>query len=291
MKELVVKEWSEVPKYLKTKTSLNTMGIYNLSSPCAIVKIYNHEYNLYDINACLRLERKKGNKSLVINSLTHQNYLILDMTTTGKSSDDEILELTIIDFDGRIKYENRFLPQKRGNYSYYFKTPKYKWLNEWRKIEEILTDKIVLVPNTIYAKRLINQTCEKYGLEKMKDLRIICSKPQIQHKISFLKFLGKNTEEIQENPHVVCFDFLNILYPNAKIHFMRRKTETYFNKFCEFRKGKGYINAYNEGQKWLQNEYHVNNTFNNFSYETCEEVINMLYPLLKALGILPRRVE
>lgn len=296
MKEYNCKKWSEVPTYLKTKTSLNNMGIYNLSKVCATVTIYNHTYNLYDLNECLRVERKRGNKSLMINSLTKSNYLIMEMTTTGSSDNDEILELTIIDLDGKLLYQNRFKPQvvKFKKYTYHFTTPMYLWKNEWNKIKDILNEKIILVPNTIYAKRLINQTCDKYKLEKLENLYLICSKPQIQHKLSILNILGKNKEEIQDNPKEVCFDFLKIIYPKAKIYYMRRKAEIYFDKLCEYKFKRGYQNAYKDGNDWLMKEYKINvltETFNTFSYERCEDIINLIYPILKGLGTLPKRIE
>lgn len=292
MKEYNCTKWSEVPQYLKTKTSLNSMGIYNLSRVCAIVHIYNHTYNLYDLNECLSVERKRGNKTLMINSLTKSNYLILEMTTTGKNSTDEILELSIIDLDGKIKYQSSFNPSISKKYKYYFKTKKLLWKNEWKKISEILQEKIILVPNTIYAKRLINQTCEKYNLKKLDNLYLICSKPQIQHKLSILNILGRDRErdEKQENPNEMCFDFLRLVYPKSKIYFMQRKAEIYFQKLCEYKLKKGYQNAFIVGNTWLEKEYHDNN-FSHFSYEICEDIINLIYPILKGLGILPKKIE
>lgn len=294
MKEFICNEWKEVPNNLKTKTTLNNMGIYNLAKPCATVKIYNNTFKLYDVNSCLRIEQSKGNKSLVINSLTKSNYLIMEMVTTGCGNDDEILELTIINLDGKLLYEQRFETKKNKKFQYHFSKPLHLWKNDWDKIKKILTDKIILVPNTIYAKRLIDQTCEKYGNEKLDDMRIICSKPRIQHKVSILKILWKKDEEIQENPHNVCFDFLQIIYPNAKIYYLRRKSKIYFDKLCDYKFKRGFVNAYKIGNEWLINEYHLNSfeiNFNTFSYEICEDIIDLIYPILKGLGSLPKRVE
>lgn len=294
MLEYNCKKWSEVPQYLKTKTVLNNMGIYNLSKICATVNIYNNTYNLYDLNECLKIERKRGNKSLVINSLTKNNYLIMEMTTTGSNKNDEILELIIIDLDGRVLYKNPFKINNSKKYKYNFTSAKYLWKNEWGKIKKILTEKIILVPNTIYAKRLINQTCEKYNLDKLENLYLICSKPQIQHKVSILNILTKNKEEISENPKEVCFDFLSVIYPKSKIYFIRKKAEIYFNKLCDYKEKKGYQNAYNIGREWLMKEYNLDSihlNFNTFSYEICEDIIDLIYPILKGLGILPKRIE
>lgn len=294
MQELKCKNWNEVPKFLKTKTSLNNMGIYTLSKVYATVHIYDHTYNLYNINDCLQLERKKGNKSLVINSLTKSNYLIMEMMTTGSGNNDEILELTIIDLDGRVIYENRFRPQKFKKFTYHLTSQLCLWKDEWKKIDEILKDKIVLVPNTIYAKRLLVQTCEKYKTKIMNNLYIICSKPQIQHKLSILTILRKEKETTQESPHDMCFDFLKIIYPKSKIYFMRKKAETYFNKLCDYKFQKGYIDAYQIGKEWLMKEYELDSihlNFNTMSYEICEDVIDLIFPILRGLGTLPKRIE
>ena len=75
---------------------------------------------------------------------------------------------------------------------------------------------------------------------------------------------------------------------------MRKKAEIYFNKLCDYKERKGYKNAYRIGKEWLMKEYGLNTNqlnFQEFSYEICEEIINLIYPILKGLGILPKRIE
>ena len=279
MKEYVCNSWSEVPEYLKTKTSLNQMGIYTLCKVSAIAHIYNHSYNLYNINLCLELEQNKGNKTLVINSLTKDHYLIMEMKTTGKGNNDEITELVIINFDGKILFYKNFSI--------------YKWEEEWNKIQKICKDKILLVPNTIYAKRLIIQTCNIHHVKIENDIYAICSKHHIQHKISLLNILGKSKEKITD-PKSDCFEFLNILYPRSEIYKLRIKARTYFDKLCEYRVKQGDMDGREAGQNWMMKEYGLNTDeldFNTLSYEICEDMIELIYPLLKGLGILPKRID
>ena len=295
MQNFICKNWSEVPKHLRTKTVLNNMGIYNLSEPCATVEIYNNIYKLYNINDCLNIERNLGNKSLVINSLTKSNYLIMEMTTIGKGKETEIIELVVIDLDGKLKYKHCFKSKKQKNISYHINAQISLWEKEWENISHVLKGKILLVPNTIYAKELIYQNCKNHGIEKKHELYVICSKPQIQKKLSILTILGiKKEQEVQMNPQTTCFDFLNIMYPKSKIYYMRKKAEIYFNKLCDYKERKGYKNAYRIGKEWLMKEYGLNTNqlnFQEFSYEICEEIINLIYPILKGLGILPKRIE
>lgn len=42
------------------------------------------------------------------------------------------------------------------------------------------------------------------------------------------------------------------------------------------------------------NEYHLNIhniDFSTFSYEICEDIVNLIYPVLNGLGKLPKRIE
>ena len=285
MKEYTCNSWSEIPSNLKTKTSLNEMGIFHLCKVSAKAKIYGKLYNLYDVNQCLKVEQAKGNKTLIINSYTSNHYLIMEMNTTGSKSTDEILEMIIIDLDGKTLFQKKF----KGKGQYYFDGDTVPFEDVWDNMKEIIKGKIILVPNTIYAKRLIKQTCEKHGCEMLKNIHMICSKTQIQHKVSLLTILGKHKEE-KVNPKTAVFHFLSVIYPKSKLYFMQRKANIYFDKLCEHRIKLGDPNGQKLGLEWLTERYHGTD-FSTFSYEMCEEIIDLIYPVLNGLGKLPKRVE
>lgn len=293
MEEYTCNDWSEVPNNLKTKTSLNEMGIFNLCKVSATANVYGKMYNLYDINQCLKVEQARGNKTLIINSYSASHYLIMEMNTTGSKTTDEILEMLIIDMDGRTKFKKKF--KVNGKHMYYFKGTSVNWEDTWDEIKHIIKGKIILVPNTIYAKRLIEQTCKKHGCEMYKDIHMICSKQHIQHKISLLTILGKNKpKEEKFDPQDAVFNFLSIIYPKSDLYLMRRKAKIYFEKLCEHRISMGDPKGKEKGLEWLMNEYHLDIhsvDFSTFSYEMCEDIVNLIYPVLNGLGKLPKRIE
>ena len=288
MKEYTCESWKDVPQNLKTKTSLNEMGIFNLCKVSAKVKVYGKLYNLYDINQCLKVEQSRGNKTLMINSYTSDHYLIMEMNTTGSKSTDEILELIIIDLNGRTLFQKKF--KVNGKHAYYFNETPVLFEDTWEEMKEIIKGKIILVPNTIYAKRLISQTCEKHQCEMFKNIHMICSKSQIQHKVSLLTILNKKKEEKQVNPKDAVFHFLSVIYPKSELYFLQRKATIYFDKLCEHRTKLGDPNGRKKGLEWLTEIYH-NTDFSTFSYEQCTEIINLIYPVLYGLGKLPKRIE
>ena len=53
MEEYTCNDWSEVPNNLKTKTSLNEMGIFNLCKVSATANVYGKIINIKDANPTL----------------------------------------------------------------------------------------------------------------------------------------------------------------------------------------------------------------------------------------------
>lgn len=100
-----------------------------------------------------------------------EDYLILDTETTGLSTQDEIIELGIIDLNGQTLYHSMFNPnclinpqaqaihgirltdlQDAPNFS-----------QEWHTIKTILRGKKILIYNAPFDLRMINQTARIHG--------------------------------------------------------------------------------------------------------------------------------
>jgi len=276
VKNYVCKDWSEVPSYLKTKTSLNQMGIFSLSKPVAIVEIYGREYKLYNLYTCLKNEQNKGNKNLKINKETKDHYLIAEVKTTGRSENDRITELFIMDMDGKVLFFKEFKSDK-------------DWDKNWDRIELLIKDKILFIPNTLYFKRIMKQSCERCGIEVNFEINTICSDNHIKHKVSFFDILKKKEPEvIQRDLKKSCYQLLETIYPNSIIFYYRRKSLVYFNKLCEYKMKQGDMNGLEKGRQWLIRDY-GSTKFSEFSYEVSKEIIDLIYPILKGLGCLPRK--
>ncbi|MCL2560008.1 MAG: 3'-5' exonuclease [Turicibacter sp.] len=99
------------------------------------------------------------------------NYLILDTETTGLSARDEVIELGIVDMEGNTVYHSLFNPSCSIGASAMAihgitqtdvkSAPRFS--GEWRKINEILAGKIILIYNAKFDLRMLNQTARIYG--------------------------------------------------------------------------------------------------------------------------------
>lgn len=103
------------------------------------------------------------------------NFLILDTETTGNSHLDEIVEIGVIDMEGNVVYESYFLPEKRfsafaSQVNHLTKEVLKRkgallFKDEWPKIVNLLKGHVLLGHNLSYDKRMIVDTCKRYGLD------------------------------------------------------------------------------------------------------------------------------
>lgn len=100
-----------------------------------------------------------------------ERYVILDTETTGLGKRDVIIEISIIDLDGNdlytslIKPKNRkSIPREASNIhgikiSHLKECPTFTEVIE--HVQGIISNKTVLIYNSEYDERLIDQTCEQ----------------------------------------------------------------------------------------------------------------------------------
>jgi len=102
-------------------------------------------------------------------------YAILDTETTGLGEDDEVIEISIIDPEGRLLYHGRVRPAKRH------KIPEEAtaihgirmedlagaptWPECWEKIAEAVRGRAIITYNAEYDRRIIRQTALRNGGE------------------------------------------------------------------------------------------------------------------------------
>lgn len=101
-------------------------------------------------------------------------YLILDTETTGIGRNDVIIEIAVIDFDANILLNTRIKPTKRKRMS-----PEATKVHGIRmkdledaptfddiydELAEIVKDKVVLIYNDEFDRKMLQQTCAQDGL-------------------------------------------------------------------------------------------------------------------------------
>ena len=288
--------WSKLPENLKTKTSLFRMGIYETGPVVAQIKFYDKTFDLYDVTVAMKLEQKKGNKNLVINSGNKDDYLIMEMLTTGDKSMDEIVQLVLINMDGTILFNEYFNPTQelskkaleRSPLNKFFLKKQGKWADKWEELRNIIKDKVLLIPDTSYGTRLLKQTCKRYGIDIDFQLNVICSRETIQHKFNLLKLFELTPTEIK-NPLRDCFDTLKILYPKSVLYNAQAMAKNYSERLCEYNMRLGDVSAYQKRNDWMLKKYHLTSDeldFDILSYHICKDIIEGMEPTLKALNLI-----
>lgn len=188
------------------------------------------EENIYSKNnvdayECPNFERIEFKKL----GLNYDNYLIIDTETTGLQNDDEIVELAVVNLEGKELYHSLYKPEKSVHWEASKKTgisnkmllnsPFFK--DEWLKIKDIVEGKSLIAHNVDFDYRLVKQTLNRYGLEE-EDADIVFTNcidsikiakkyvDSTSYKLEELcKVLG--IEEEEEQKHRATYDCLMIL--------------------------------------------------------------------------------
>lgn len=288
--------WSEVPNNLKTKNSLIKLGIYKTGDVIAILKTKNGVYDLYDLDKALAFEKQKGNKVLNIESSNQENFIIMEMATTGDSSSDEIIQLVLLDMNGSLLLNQYFKPQKeiskvalaKHQINRFYLKQQPQWDECWIKIREIIENKTILIPNTSYGIRLFEQTCNRYNTNLDFQMNCICSRETIQHKFSLLSLFKTPETEIQD-PLKDSFETLKILYPKSPLYTTQTMAKNYFDRLCQYKIKQGDSGAYDKGYQWLQKEFRLSSDeldFETMDYKVCKNIVESLTTPLQGLGLL-----
>ena len=288
--------WYEIPEGLKTKNNLIKMGIYKMGEPVAVVKTKKGIYELYDVNKALEQERKRGNKSISIEPQNQDRYLIMEMATTGDGKNDEIIQLVLLDMNGKLLINQYFKPRTqiskaamaRHQINSLILKRQPQWDEVWPTIKEYIENRVILIPNTSYGIRLFEQTCKRYDVHLDFQLNCICSRETIQHKFSLMKLFETPELEVQD-PLKDSYETLKILYPKSPLYVAQTKAKNYFDKLCQYKIKKGDVGGYDKGYKWLQTEFRLSSEeldFDALDYEICLKSVDSLEPPVQGLGLL-----
>lgn len=110
---------------------------------------------------------------VIFKKLRLKDFVIIDTETTGLLEDDEIVEFSAMDSNGRELYHSMFRPEKQIHWSAAKVTgisnkmladaPLF-W-QEWDTIKKCMEGRIVIAHNTSFDYRLTRQTAMRYGLD------------------------------------------------------------------------------------------------------------------------------
>lgn len=202
------------------------------------------------------------------------NYVILDTETTGIENDDEIIQLSLISLDGDVLYNGYFKPEKKSHWGAVkkhkltdkFLADKPLWKDEWNKIANILKNKNVLIHNAIFDQRLIEQTCDRYGINIDFKIDSYCTMVYCKEKYGYGKLetvLEKNNilfdSNVLHNSLVDCFMTLKVIYPQSIVFSKQEEAQKCFDLACEKKVKNGDKDGYEKGIAWLKSNCNIPN--------------------------------
>jgi DNA polymerase III subunit epsilon len=97
----------------------------------------------------------------------------IDTETTGFKPDDEIVDISIIDYDGSVLYNSLIKPKKKipidatniHHITNEMVTYAPSWFDAWFVINQKLSGRVLGIYNEEYDIRLMKQTTEKWGID------------------------------------------------------------------------------------------------------------------------------
>ena len=237
--------------------------------------------------------------------LNSSEYVILDTETTGVEDDDEIIQLTCLDIAGNVLYDGYFSPLKTSHWraakkhklSKYFLAKQPKWEDEWPKIASLLQGKTILVHNSDFDQRLIQQTCQRYGLEPDLNLTFICTMPfvksltgqnALEKALNALKYTTGDAN--LHNARTDCFMLLKVLLPKQEVFKIQEMAESMFERVCRYKhEEKGDLDAVEAGWDWIRTKFEISDKYKDFKVldlQTCQSIIKDLEAITHKLNLV-----
>ena len=288
------KKWEELPSDYKTKTSLLRLGYApeDFGPVMGEILAYGKSCPLYSMTTAATNALKAGRKT-VINTKTKKTSILMDVNVLGwDHPNNEVCEMMLMNFDGKILFHKRFKPQSEptaqmkkflGDVDFSKELPISEY---WRKILAILDGKTVLIPNKYNVFEVIRNTCQKY------DLHLTCEVSVLDNHERLQKFFvtpvslpqPKSEPELQKN----CIMLISCLYPTSRLFANQAKAKYYFNALCNYNiRAKGEVNAYSNGYAWIHNSFgETSKDFEDYSLNTCMGIINGLQNVLETFRLI-----
>lgn len=285
-------KWETVPFWLKTKTALTKLGFdsADFGPVVAEMSIYGKTYPLYNFDTAVANAQKSGRK-ISITSENKKDFLLMDINVTGWEANDEVVELMLMTFDGKIVFHKWFKPQATisDKNKKFLRNPKLEHKNPiatyWHGIQNILDGKTIVVPNKFGVDKMLNQTLAKYGLHSDVEINMIESHLKIQK--CFVTRMSLPEEHSAAQLSQNCIDFIKCLYPTSSLFGMQEKAKCYFNMLCNYNVRQGDQNSFSTGYMWIFREFgERSKLFEDYTYNTCFEIVEQMEPALQGLGLI-----
>lgn len=224
---------------------------------------------------------------------TPDSFLFLNVVGTGIFSHDEVIQLSLIRPSGEIVYHQHFQPKAELIQQRWVQDKVLspaEWTHEWAKIEPLLTHHTLLIHNSDYDLKLIEQTCQTYRLT-VPPLQVIPLMPLIKKQFGYSSLEGcvshhswkVNRSELVLNSLLSTFFILSLFLPEAEVFQKKQEAEQVFHDYCHQRQSAGVLKAKEKGWHWIQQSLHLHPSIQSFDVldtNHCSFVVEQLRPLV-----------
>lgn len=208
--------WGELPINLKGEKKLKEMSLITPKNIAAKIRTKRGGiYDLYNIEEAKKMAFSTTYSPLQSNEWVDNldKYVVLDTETTGIDEHDEIIQLSIVSMNGDVLFDSHFKPTVKSHpkalkvhkLTNKFLSDKPRFADKWNEIEDVLKDKVIIIHNKPFDVKLINQTCERYGLKSTNTFDTRCSLQYFKKKM--------NTSKLEE-----VLKRLNLINGDEQLH-------------------------------------------------------------------------
>lgn len=284
-------KWETVPFWLKTKTALTKLGFVpeDFGPVAAEMSIYGKTYPLYNFDVAVENAKKAGRK-VAITTETNENFLLMDINVTGWEATDEVVELLLMTFEGKVVFHKWFKPQVAfsDKNKKFLRNPKLdKCLPigvYWQGLQNLIEGKTIVVPNKFGVDKMLNQTLERYNLHSDVELNIVEGHSKIQQ--CFVTRMSLPEEHSAAILSKNCIELIKCLYPMSPLFAMQEEAKCSFNLLCNYNVRQGDQNSFSTGYTWIFKEFgERSKLFEDYSFDTCSGIVTQMHSALVALGL------
>lgn len=222
-------------------------------------------------------------------------FLFFNVVGTGIFSQDEVVQLSLVDAQGNVVYNQYFLPTATHLQSHPLlkkSSPRLTFASAWATLLPFIQSKTLLIHNPDYDLSLLAQTCKTYKLS-IPTPTFVNLKPLIKEQSGYSSLeagthqlsWSVNKSEIIQNSLLSCFVSFSFLLSTTTTTWLAQKEKAHeiFERYCELRQKKGNNQVREEGWRWLRQNLGLSNqtqSFDLFGTNQCQFVIDRLQSYL-----------
>jgi hypothetical protein len=219
------------------------------------------------------LEFSKAESSIYESN--YQNFDIIEMFKAVMKDYEPMLEEKKVSFD--LDYETI---EKRMAY-----TDSNAIKAAFRNIIEVALSMTESGFISVKVSHPNEETCVKYDLHLNVETSVIEDHQKIQKCFVSMVSLPEPRSDALLTKN--CIALISCLYPTSLLFAEQEQAKCYFNVLCNYNIRQGDVNSFSNGYRWIFQTFgEKSKDFENYSFNTCNGIIQQIYPALHGLKLI-----